>query len=128
MQLPQPSHICVCLVLAVVFPLAGLTLQHGPEIKHQPDLNWNQTWNPSLLNRQGGKDQTKKGPNIKLGPQGDKKGLGQDPRKDSSMDAGHHLKVRDFFLLRKPEVGYLCLICAFFFFFCISITWVSWRS
>lgn len=43
--------------------------------------------------RQGGKDQTKKGPNIKLGPQGDKKGLGQDPRKDSSMDGGHHLKV-----------------------------------
>lgn len=44
--------------------------------------------------RQGGKDQTKKGPNIKLGPQGDKKGLGQDPRKDSSMDGGHHLKVQ----------------------------------
>lgn len=43
--------------------------------------------------RQGSKDQTKKGPNIKLGPQGDKKGLGQDPRKDSSIDGGHHLKV-----------------------------------
>lgn len=43
--------------------------------------------------RQGGKDQTKKGPNMKLGPQGDKKGLGQDLRKDSSMDSGHHLKV-----------------------------------
>lgn len=42
--------------------------------------------------RQGGKDQTKKGPNVKLG-QGDKKGLGQDPRKDGSMDGGHHLKV-----------------------------------
>ena len=44
--------------------------------------------------RQGGKDQTKKGPNIKLGPQGDKKGLGQDPRKDGSMDSGHHVKVQ----------------------------------
>uniref|UniRef100_A0A672YA72 ELKS/RAB6-interacting/CAST family member 2 n=1 Tax=Sphaeramia orbicularis TaxID=375764 RepID=A0A672YA72_9TELE len=44
------------------------------------------------LERQGGKDQTKKGPNIKLGPQGDKKGLGQDPRKDGSMETGHHLK------------------------------------
>ncbi|XP_073323781.1 ERC protein 2 [Pagrus major] len=44
------------------------------------------------LERQGGKDQTKKGSNIKLGPQGDKKGLGQDPRKDSSMDGGHHLE------------------------------------
>lgn len=44
--------------------------------------------------RQGGKDLTKKGPNIKLGPQGDKKGLGQDPRKDSSMDSGHHVKVQ----------------------------------
>lgn len=43
--------------------------------------------------RQGGKDQAKKGSNIKLGPQGDKKGLGQDPRKDSSIDGGHHLKV-----------------------------------
>uniref|UniRef100_A0A8C3G1A7 ELKS/RAB6-interacting/CAST family member 2 n=1 Tax=Cyclopterus lumpus TaxID=8103 RepID=A0A8C3G1A7_CYCLU len=44
------------------------------------------------LERQGGKDLTKKGPNIKLGPQGEKKGLGQDPRKDSSMDSGHHLE------------------------------------
>lgn len=43
--------------------------------------------------RQGGKDQTKKGPNMKLGPQGDKKGLGQDMRKDGSLDGGHHLKV-----------------------------------
>lgn len=43
--------------------------------------------------RQGGKDQAKKGSNIKLGLQGDKKGLGQDPRKDSSIDGGHHLKV-----------------------------------
>ncbi|XP_040889426.1 ERC protein 2 [Toxotes jaculatrix] len=48
-----------------------------------------------LAPRQGGKDQTKKGPNIKLGPQGDKKGLGQDPRKDSSMDSGHHLKLEE---------------------------------
>lgn len=45
-----------------------------------------------FISRQGGKDQTKKGPNVKLG-QGDKKGLGQDPRKDGSMDGGHHLKV-----------------------------------
>lgn len=47
------------------------------------------------LERQGGKDQTKKGANIKLGPQGDKKGLGQDPRKDSSLDGGHHLKLEE---------------------------------
>lgn len=46
----------------------------------------------SLFCRQGGKDQTKKGPNVKLG-QVDKKGLGQDLRKDGSMDSGHHLKV-----------------------------------
>ncbi|KAF7665459.1 hypothetical protein LDENG_00142670 [Lucifuga dentata] len=44
------------------------------------------------LERQGGKDQSKKGPNIKLGPQGDKKGMGQDSRKDSSMD---HLKLEE---------------------------------
>lgn len=44
--------------------------------------------------RQGGKDPTKKGPNVKLGPQGEKKGLGQDSRKDSSLDSGHHSKVR----------------------------------
>lgn len=48
---------------------------------------------PTWFCRQGGKDQTKKGPNMKLGPQGDKKGLGQDMRKDGSMDGGHHLKV-----------------------------------
>ena len=54
--------------------------------------------------RQGGKDQTKKGPNVKLGPQGDKKGLVQDPRKDGSMD---HLKVR----LRKYTVYLLCTVC-----------------
>uniref|UniRef100_A0A668VF32 Uncharacterized protein n=1 Tax=Oreochromis aureus TaxID=47969 RepID=A0A668VF32_OREAU len=47
------------------------------------------------LERQGGKDQVKKGSNIKLGPQGDKKGLGQDPRKDSSIDGGHHLKLEE---------------------------------
>ncbi|CAL8335425.1 unnamed protein product [Merluccius merluccius] len=44
------------------------------------------------LERQGGKEQTKKGPNIKLGPQGDKKGMGQDPRKDGTMD---HLKLEE---------------------------------
>uniref|UniRef100_A0AAV2M7U2 ELKS/RAB6-interacting/CAST family member 2 n=1 Tax=Knipowitschia caucasica TaxID=637954 RepID=A0AAV2M7U2_KNICA len=43
------------------------------------------------LERQGGKDQIKKGQNIKLGPQGDKK----DPRKDSTLDGGHHLKLED---------------------------------
>lgn len=63
-------------------------------------------WNENVLNllwfyRQGGKDQTKKGPNIKLGPQGDKKGLGQDPRKDSSMDSGHHLKVQALDVYRQ---------------------------
>ncbi|XP_015246055.1 PREDICTED: ERC protein 2 [Cyprinodon variegatus] len=47
------------------------------------------------LERQGGKDQTKKGSNIKLGLQGDKKGLGQDPRKDSSLEGGHHLKLEE---------------------------------
>lgn len=30
---------------------------------------------------------------MKLGPQVDKKGLGQDLRKDGSLDGGHHLKV-----------------------------------
>uniref|UniRef100_A0A8C7XDZ6 ELKS/RAB6-interacting/CAST family member 2 n=1 Tax=Oryzias sinensis TaxID=183150 RepID=A0A8C7XDZ6_9TELE len=39
------------------------------------------------LERQGGKDHTKKGPNVKLGPQGEKKVLGQDSRKDSSLDS-----------------------------------------
>lgn len=53
-----------------------------------------EVWHFVLFHRQGGKDQTKKGQNIKLGPQGDKKGLGQDPRKDGSMDSGHHLKVQ----------------------------------
>ncbi|KAM6927650.1 ERC protein 2 isoform 6-T6 [Xenentodon cancila] len=47
------------------------------------------------LERQGGKDQTKKGLNIKLGTQGDKKGLGQDSRKDSSLDSGHHVKLEE---------------------------------
>ncbi|KAM6927649.1 ERC protein 2 isoform 5-T5 [Xenentodon cancila] len=49
----------------------------------------------SLAPRQGGKDQTKKGLNIKLGTQGDKKGLGQDSRKDSSLDSGHHVKLEE---------------------------------
>uniref|UniRef100_A0A667Y2G9 ELKS/RAB6-interacting/CAST family member 2 n=1 Tax=Myripristis murdjan TaxID=586833 RepID=A0A667Y2G9_9TELE len=47
------------------------------------------------LERQGGKDQAKKGSNIKLGPQGDKKGMGQDPRKDSTMDSSHHIKLEE---------------------------------
>ncbi|XP_029907481.1 ERC protein 2 [Myripristis murdjan] len=49
----------------------------------------------SLAPRQGGKDQAKKGSNIKLGPQGDKKGMGQDPRKDSTMDSSHHIKLEE---------------------------------
>uniref|UniRef100_A0A8C5A4W9 ELKS/RAB6-interacting/CAST family member 2 n=1 Tax=Gadus morhua TaxID=8049 RepID=A0A8C5A4W9_GADMO len=44
------------------------------------------------LERQGGKEQTKKGPNIKLGTKGDKKGMGQDLRKDGTMD---HLKLEE---------------------------------
>uniref|UniRef100_A0A8C5I4V2 ERC protein 2-like n=1 Tax=Gouania willdenowi TaxID=441366 RepID=A0A8C5I4V2_GOUWI len=44
------------------------------------------------LERQGGKDSTKKGTNIKLGPQADKKGLGQDLRKEGSFEGGHHLE------------------------------------
>ncbi|XP_034022372.1 ERC protein 2 isoform X2 [Thalassophryne amazonica] len=47
------------------------------------------------LERQGGKDQTKKGPSIKLGTQGDKKGLGQDPRRDGTMDSSHHVKLEE---------------------------------
>ncbi|RVE73196.1 hypothetical protein OJAV_G00047890 [Oryzias javanicus] len=47
------------------------------------------------LERQGGKDPTKKGPNVKLGPQGEKKGLGPDSRKDSSLDSGHHSKLEE---------------------------------
>ncbi|KAM3620930.1 uncharacterized protein V6R79_003811 [Siganus canaliculatus] len=47
------------------------------------------------LERQGGKDQTKKSSNIKLGPQGDKKGLTQDTRKDGSVDGSHHLKLEE---------------------------------
>uniref|UniRef100_A0A8C6PCR5 ELKS/RAB6-interacting/CAST family member 2 n=1 Tax=Nothobranchius furzeri TaxID=105023 RepID=A0A8C6PCR5_NOTFU len=42
-------------------------------------------------------------PNIKLG-QGDKKGLGQDPRKDSSLDGGHHLKVKIVWLFWLEEL------------------------
>uniref|UniRef100_A0A8C7XDT8 ELKS/RAB6-interacting/CAST family member 2 n=1 Tax=Oryzias sinensis TaxID=183150 RepID=A0A8C7XDT8_9TELE len=41
------------------------------------------------------KDHTKKGPNVKLGPQGEKKVLGQDSRKDSSLDSGHHSKLEE---------------------------------
>uniref|UniRef100_A0A3B3XTK7 ELKS/RAB6-interacting/CAST family member 2 n=1 Tax=Poecilia mexicana TaxID=48701 RepID=A0A3B3XTK7_9TELE len=47
------------------------------------------------LERQGGKDQIKKGSNIKLGLPGDKKGLGQDPRKEGSLESGHHLKLEE---------------------------------
>ena len=45
------------------------------------------------LHRQGKDQLTKKGPNIKLGPQGEKKIIGQDPRKDNTMDSSQHVKV-----------------------------------
>ncbi|XP_067359420.1 ERC protein 2 isoform X3 [Channa argus] len=64
-----------------------------PSVSAAPQQIGGMVWD--FLGKQGGKDQTKKGLNIKLGPQGDKKGLGQDPRKDSSMDSGHHLKLEE---------------------------------
>ncbi|XP_070759218.1 ERC protein 2 [Enoplosus armatus] len=64
-----------------------------PSVSAAPQQIGGMVWD--FLGKQGGKDQTKKGPNIKLGPQGDKKGLGQDLRKDSSMDSGHHLKLEE---------------------------------
>ncbi|CAB1420753.1 unnamed protein product [Pleuronectes platessa] len=64
-----------------------------PSVSAAPQQIGGMVWD--FLGKQGGKDQTKKGPNIKLGPQGDKKGLGQDPRKDGSMDSGHHVKLEE---------------------------------
>uniref|UniRef100_A0AAQ4RD69 ELKS/RAB6-interacting/CAST family member 2 n=1 Tax=Gasterosteus aculeatus aculeatus TaxID=481459 RepID=A0AAQ4RD69_GASAC len=64
-----------------------------PSVSAAPQQIGGMVWD--FLGKQGGKDLTKKGPNIKLGPQGDKKGLGQDPRKDSSMESGHHLKLEE---------------------------------
>ncbi|KAK1901127.1 ERC protein 2 [Dissostichus eleginoides] len=61
-----------------------------PSVSAAPQQIGGMVWD--FLGKQGGKDQTKKGPNVKLGPQGDKKGLGQDPRKDGSMD---HLKLEE---------------------------------
>uniref|UniRef100_A0AAQ4S3T9 ELKS/RAB6-interacting/CAST family member 2 n=1 Tax=Gasterosteus aculeatus aculeatus TaxID=481459 RepID=A0AAQ4S3T9_GASAC len=68
-----------------------------PSVSAAPQQIGGMVWDflGNLAPRQGGKDLTKKGPNIKLGPQGDKKGLGQDPRKDSSMESGHHLKLEE---------------------------------
>ncbi|KAJ4927567.1 hypothetical protein JOQ06_015292 [Pogonophryne albipinna] len=65
-----------------------------PSVSAAPQQIGGMVWDflGNLTPRQGGKDQTKKGPNVKLGPQGDKKGLGQDPRKDGSMD---HLKLEE---------------------------------
>ena len=79
--------------------------------------------------RQGGKDLTKKGPNIKLGPQGDKKGLGQDPRKDGSMDSGHHVKVQILSMrnFHHSLQGYFTNVCAWnvlISFFCFYIIFV----
>ncbi|XP_067093979.1 ERC protein 2 [Osmerus mordax] len=47
------------------------------------------------LERQGKDQVTKKGPNIKLGPQGEKKIIGQDPRKDNTMDSSQHVKLEE---------------------------------
>uniref|UniRef100_A0A3B3TUE3 ELKS/RAB6-interacting/CAST family member 2 n=1 Tax=Poecilia latipinna TaxID=48699 RepID=A0A3B3TUE3_9TELE len=57
------------------------------------------------LERQGGKDQIKKGSNIKLGLQGDKKGLGQDPRKEGSLESGHHLKKLKIQMTFTPMIS-----------------------
>uniref|UniRef100_A0A3Q2D9C6 ELKS/RAB6-interacting/CAST family member 2 n=1 Tax=Cyprinodon variegatus TaxID=28743 RepID=A0A3Q2D9C6_CYPVA len=64
-----------------------------PSVSAAPQQIGGMVWD--FLGKQGGKDQTKKGSNIKLGLQGDKKGLGQDPRKDSSLEGGHHLKLEE---------------------------------
>ncbi|CAG06893.1 unnamed protein product, partial [Tetraodon nigroviridis] len=63
-----------------------------PSVSAAPQQIGGMVWD--FLGKQGGKEQTKKGPNVKLG-QIDKKGLGQDPRKDGSMDGGHHLKLEE---------------------------------
>ncbi|KAM6927647.1 ERC protein 2 isoform 3-T3 [Xenentodon cancila] len=64
-----------------------------PSVSAAPQQIGGMVWD--FLGKQGGKDQTKKGLNIKLGTQGDKKGLGQDSRKDSSLDSGHHVKLEE---------------------------------
>nr|XP_061813657.1 ERC protein 2-like [Nerophis lumbriciformis] len=64
-----------------------------PPMSAAPQQIGGMVWD--FLGKQGGKDLTKKGTNIKLGPQGDKKGLGQDIRKDSSLEGGHHSKLED---------------------------------
>lgn len=56
----------------------------------------------------------KKGPNMKLGQQGEKKGLGQDLRKDGSLDSGHHLKVFIY-------SWYLCIYIKWFYYFVCRI-------
>ncbi|CAG5980767.1 unnamed protein product [Menidia menidia] len=68
-----------------------------PSVSAAPQQIGGMVWDflGNLAPRQGSKDQTKKGSNIKLGSQGDKKGLGQDSRKDSSLDGGHHPKLEE---------------------------------
>ncbi|KAK1800052.1 hypothetical protein P4O66_006549, partial [Electrophorus voltai] len=57
----------------------------APSVSSAPQQIGGMVWD--FLGKQG-KDQNKKGPNIKLGQQGEKKGSGilQDPRKDNPMD------------------------------------------
>ncbi|XP_053723563.1 ERC protein 2 isoform X3 [Synchiropus splendidus] len=55
-----------------------------PSVSAAPQQIGGMVWD--FLGKQGGKEQNKKGSNIKLGPQGDKKILGQDPRKDGSLE------------------------------------------
>ncbi|XP_061730302.1 ERC protein 2 isoform X7 [Nerophis ophidion] len=64
-----------------------------PAVSAAPQQIGGMVWD--FLGKQGGKEQTKKGQNIKLGPQGDKKGLGHDARKDSTLDGGHHSKLEE---------------------------------
>uniref|UniRef100_A0A3P8ZSM1 ELKS/RAB6-interacting/CAST family member 2 n=1 Tax=Esox lucius TaxID=8010 RepID=A0A3P8ZSM1_ESOLU len=47
---------------------------------------------PRQTKEQGAK---KGGPNLKLGPQGDKKPGQMDPRKDNTMDPGQHIKLEE---------------------------------
>lgn len=92
------AHCCTgfaCFVFHIFVVVLGIKCTHfiSLHIFHITLLTFNGNAQILWFCRQGGKDQAKKGSNIKLGLQGDKKGLGQDPRKDSSIDGGHHLKV-----------------------------------
>ncbi|XP_056156759.1 ERC protein 2 [Lampris incognitus] len=64
-----------------------------PSVSAAPQQIGGMVWD--FLGKQGGKDQMKKGSNIKLGAQGEKKVMGQDPRKDSTTDGVHHLKLEE---------------------------------